>query len=121
MGVVLFYFPAVCISFLNKFIKRMNERELAMTEPDKIEVELMKACNDAKGKDQRFVSAVHFLVDSRTCVCRFKLGLAVKYLFWHRLNSGIQTTSLAKHISEAKYIVKCARSQSCSDICTWSN
>ena len=28
-----------------------------MSNPDKIEVELMKVCEDAKGKDHRFVSS----------------------------------------------------------------
>lgn len=46
----------VCIGFLNKFVKRMKEREISMSDQDKTEVELMKACVDAKGKDHRFVS-----------------------------------------------------------------
>jgi hypothetical protein len=48
----------VCIGFLNKFVKRMKERELSMSDENKIEVELMKACDDAKGKDHRFVSLI---------------------------------------------------------------
>lgn len=46
----------VCIGFLSKFVRRMKERDVAMTSEGKIEVELMKACEDAKGKDHRFVS-----------------------------------------------------------------
>ena len=46
----------VCIGFLNKFVKRMNERDISMSNQDKTEVELMKVCEDAKGKDSRFVS-----------------------------------------------------------------
>ena len=46
----------MCIGFLNKFLKRMKERELSMSDQDKVEVELMKACQDAKEKDARFVS-----------------------------------------------------------------
>ena len=54
---VCIIFPsAVCISFLNKFVKRMAERGAKMTDPDRIEVELMKACADSQGKDHRFVS-----------------------------------------------------------------
>jgi hypothetical protein len=36
----------------------MKERELSMSDENKIEVELMKACDDAKGKDHRFVSLI---------------------------------------------------------------
>lgn len=34
----------------------MKEREISMSDKDKTEVELMKACVDAEGKDHRFVS-----------------------------------------------------------------
>ena len=49
----------VCIGFLNKFVKRMKEREVSMSDENKVEVELMKACDDAKGKDSRFVSTIY--------------------------------------------------------------
>ena len=46
----------VCIGFLNKFVRRLKEREVSMSDESKIEIELMKACDDAAGKDSRFVS-----------------------------------------------------------------
>ena len=49
----------MCIGFLNKFIARMKDREVPMSDQDKVEMELMKACKDAKGKDSRFVSLDH--------------------------------------------------------------
>lgn len=45
-----------------------------MTDPDRIEVELMKACADSHGKDHRFVSiivictSVYIIYDPAECV-----------------------------------------------------
>ena len=51
-----FFTCAVCIGFLNKFSKRLKEKELDPGNQDKSELELRKACREAKGKDERFVS-----------------------------------------------------------------
>ena len=54
---MLFFFVcAVCIGFLNKFSKRLKEKELDPANQDKSELELRKACREAKGKEERFVS-----------------------------------------------------------------
>nr|SCD14044.1 mesencephalic astrocyte-derived neurotrophic factor [Suberites domuncula] len=44
----------VCISFLNKFGKRLKERAVDMPNQDQMEIELLKTCREAKGKDERF-------------------------------------------------------------------
>lgn len=54
--VFIFFICAVCIGFLNKFSKRLKEKELDPGNQDKSELELRKACREAKGKDERFVS-----------------------------------------------------------------
>ena len=46
----------VCIRFLNNFTKRMKESGIDSSSPDRIELEFLKACKEAKGKDERFVS-----------------------------------------------------------------
>lgn len=56
---------AVCIGFLNKFSKRLKEKELDPGNQDKSELELRKACREAKGKDERFVS--HCKKDPTVC------------------------------------------------------
>lgn len=57
MRCLIFFFTcAVCIGFLNKFSKRLKEKELDPGNQDKSELELRKACREAKGKDERFVS-----------------------------------------------------------------
>ena len=61
------YFPVVCINFLNKFVGKMKEREVSVSDQDIVEVELMKACEDAKGKDSRFVSLLILL--GVRCLC----------------------------------------------------
>ena len=48
----------MCIGFLNKFSRRLKEREVAVYDQSKTELELMKACVDAKGKEERFVSSL---------------------------------------------------------------
>lgn len=46
----------MCIRFLNNFTKRMKESGIDSSSPDHIEIEFLKACKEAKGKDERFVS-----------------------------------------------------------------
>lgn len=48
----------VCIRFLNNFTKRMKESGIDSSSPDHVEIEFLKACREAKGKDERFVSNV---------------------------------------------------------------
>lgn len=52
-----YFFPAVCVQFLTKFSGRLKENDVP-SNPDSIEMELLKACKEAKGKDDRFVSDV---------------------------------------------------------------
>ncbi len=47
----------MCIGFLNKFSQRLRDREIDLSRQEAIEMELMKACSEAKDKDERFVSA----------------------------------------------------------------
>jgi hypothetical protein len=47
----------VCISFLGKFVRRVKENG-AGSSVDKIEMELLKACREAKGKDERLVRII---------------------------------------------------------------
>ena len=47
---------SVCIRFLNNFTKRMKESGVDSSSPDHVEIEFLKACREAKGKDERFVS-----------------------------------------------------------------
>lgn len=46
----------VCIRFLNNFTKRMKDSGIDSSRPDLVEVEFLKACKEAKGKEERFVS-----------------------------------------------------------------
>ena len=46
----------VCIRFLNNFTKRMKESGVDSSSSDRVEIEFLKACKEAKGKDERFVS-----------------------------------------------------------------
>ena len=55
----LAFYDTVCIGFLDKFTKRLKERDISTSDPSTIEVELMKACADSQGKDHRFVSKNH--------------------------------------------------------------
>lgn len=48
----------MCVKFLSKFERQLKEKEVG-SNVDKIEIELMKACKSAKGKDERFVSALY--------------------------------------------------------------
>ena len=52
---ISFFFLTVCIQFLTKFERRLKENGVG-SDMDSIEMELMKACKAAKGKDERFVS-----------------------------------------------------------------
>lgn len=55
----MFVFPfvsLVCISFLNKYAKSLKEKEVDTSNQDQLEIELLKMCKQAKGKDERFVS-----------------------------------------------------------------
>lgn len=52
LNIVLF---SVCIQFLSKFERQLKENDVG-SNVNKIEIELMKACKSAKGKDERFVS-----------------------------------------------------------------
>ena len=63
--IYIFFTFAVCIGFLNKFSKRLKEKELDPGNQDKSELELRKACREAKGKDERFVS--HCKKDTTVC------------------------------------------------------
>lgn len=51
---------AVCISFLNKFSQRLRDRDIDMSSQDAIEMELMRTCSEATGRDERFVSSDYF-------------------------------------------------------------
>ena len=44
----------VCIQFLSKFTSSLKENDIGSS-VDKIEIELLKACKEAKGRDERFV------------------------------------------------------------------
>ena len=46
----------VCIGFLQRFERRLKENGMDSTTQAKVELELMKICKEAKGKDDRFVS-----------------------------------------------------------------
>ena len=50
------YIRLVCIRFLNNFTKRMKDSGIDSSSPDHVELEFLKACREAKGKDERFVS-----------------------------------------------------------------
>lgn len=45
----------VCLSFLGKFYQSLKDHDVQFTS-DAIEKALVKACKDAKGKENRFVS-----------------------------------------------------------------
>ena len=47
---------AVCIRFLNNFTKRMKDSGVDSSSSDRVEIEFLQACKEAKGKDERFVS-----------------------------------------------------------------
>ena len=49
----------MCIGFLNKFTRRLKDREVQVHDKSKTELELLKACEGAKGKEERFVSTVY--------------------------------------------------------------
>lgn len=53
---VYYRFKTVCIRFLNNFTKRIKESGIDSSSPDHVEIEFHKACREAKGKDERFVS-----------------------------------------------------------------
>ena len=58
-----FHYPGtVCIGFLNKFSRRLKEREVDTSNQDAIEIELFKACKDTKNKEERFVSECLYLL-----------------------------------------------------------
>ena len=61
------HFSVVCINFLNKLVGKMKEREVTVSDHEIVEVELMKACKDAKGKDSSFVSLL--IPPLPECVC----------------------------------------------------
>lgn len=44
----------MCVQFLGKFVRRLKENDVG-SNVDKIEMELLKACKEAKGKDERLV------------------------------------------------------------------
>lgn len=50
------FFPAVCVQFLGKFQRHLKEDDIG-SNMDSIEIALLKYCKQAKGKDERFVSA----------------------------------------------------------------
>lgn len=52
----------MCVQFLGKFARRLDENDVG-SNVDKIELELMKACKEAKGKDERFVREKKILVE----------------------------------------------------------
>ena len=51
----------VCIQFLAKFRKRLVDNEVGSSK-DAIEMELLKACKEAKGKEERLVRSVLYSV-----------------------------------------------------------
>ena len=61
------FFRIVCINFLNKLVGKMKAREVTVSDHEIVEVELMKACKDAKGKDSSFVSLL--IPPLPECVC----------------------------------------------------
>ena len=93
------YFPVVCINFLNKFVGKMKEREVSVSDQDIVEVELMKACKDAKGKDSRFVS---LLIPPFTRMC----VLGVRCLCHHNTSSQEEAVK-----QEIPYCDLCAHQQ----------
>lgn len=44
----------VCIGFLTKFNKRLRELDLGSPSEERLEIELMSACKQAKDKDEKF-------------------------------------------------------------------
>ena len=48
----------VCVQFLTKFQKRLSVNEVA-SQANEIEIELYKACSEARGKDERLVRDCH--------------------------------------------------------------
>ena len=44
----------MCIQFLGKFARRLKENGVG-SNTDRIELELLKTCKEAKGKDERLV------------------------------------------------------------------
>ena len=61
----------MCIQFLSKFERRLKENGVG-SDVAKIEIELLKACKEAKGKDERLVSYL---------ILRLKTVLTVGYTF----------------------------------------
>lgn len=49
-------FVSVCVSFLGKFYQSLKDNDVKFNSAD-IEKALIKTCKDAKGKENRFVSA----------------------------------------------------------------
>lgn len=60
----------MCVNFLSKFARSLSENDIDM-KPSNIELELLKACKAAKGKDERFVSSSVILYELRDdrCLC----------------------------------------------------
>ena len=48
----------MCISFLDRFSQRLRDRRIDTSDPSKVEAELMRACGEAKNRDERFVSVI---------------------------------------------------------------
>lgn len=49
-----YYYYTVCVQLLGKFARHLKENDVG-SNVDKIEMELMKFCTSATGKDERFV------------------------------------------------------------------
>ena len=56
----------------------MNEQDVSMSNQDRLEVELMKACEDATGKDNRFVSKS----SSDSMLLSFTEGVCISIFVW---------------------------------------
>lgn len=64
----VFVLISVCIRFLNNLTKRMKESGVDSSSPDGVEIEIFKACRDAKGKDERFVSIMVWYIPVMSCM-----------------------------------------------------
>ena len=99
--ICVFYLPPVCIGLLNRLKLRLEEKGMTSSTPEQVEVELVKVCKEAKGKDERFVSHLsrpstsplshpltHEVVFSVYCV---PLSLNTVLLYWCCRNLCYQT------------------------------
>lgn len=82
-------FHLVCVTFLGRFYQGLNNLNVEFT-PASVEKELLKACKEAKGKENRFVSNVdssQTLWDNKSVPC----GRRMEMTSWMSLNIYVGT------------------------------